>query len=224
MLWEPFKVTAPSQTAVGYFETNCQCRNENPSCRRNRAAFLSAGFFIGWTKLPHSLVEPPVYSHWSQHLRASSHSFLFERVHFVVVNTTESSLAVAHIADEFIALLPISQRSCSLWPFQYRGAFKAPLPTQNNNIHGFNYSLRHWQQLLDLFTAPLPTTVCSEKKATNRAMWAVCYPIQAVLFLSYQFGFKVDISLKGDKNILSSRTPHWKGTLLQRTSALSPSL
>jgi hypothetical protein len=35
----------------------------------------------------------------------------------------------------------------------------APLPTEKNNIQCFKSSLRHWQQLPNLFLAPLPTAV-----------------------------------------------------------------
>jgi hypothetical protein len=34
------------------------------------------------------------------------------------------------------------------------------LPTENNNTLGLQCSLRHWKQILNLFIAPLPTTVC----------------------------------------------------------------
>jgi hypothetical protein len=56
---------------------------------------------------------------------------------------------------------------------QHRGAFIAPLPTENNNILGLKCSLHHWIQIPNLFIAPLPLTVCSEQKDADRAECAV---------------------------------------------------
>ncbi len=56
ILWEPFKVTAQSRTAVGHSETNSQRGNEI-----HRAVGIGGtcvGLFKGWTKFPHSLCSP----------------------------------------------------------------------------------------------------------------------------------------------------------------------
>ncbi len=81
---------------------------------------------------PILFVVPPVYSHWSQH---------HYRHHCVVT-----------YAEDFIVLLPISQRS-SLHCCQYRGGVHCDV-AKNGEL-----SQRLWQQLSNMFIAPLPTAV-----------------------------------------------------------------
>jgi hypothetical protein len=57
--------------------------------------------------------------------------------------------------------------------FQQRGASLRPLLQKKERLF-LKISLRHWQQLLNLFIAPLPTAVCSKKNAADRAVCAIC--------------------------------------------------
>ncbi len=52
----------------------------------------------------------------------------------------------------------------SLHCCQYRGVFIVPLPTENNNILGLKYSLRHCIQRPNLIIAPLSTDVMNNNK------------------------------------------------------------
>ncbi len=73
---------------------------------------------------------------------------------FSLVSTwLQESLRIANIAE------------LSLRPCQYRRAFIALLPTENNNIPGLKCSLRHYKQITNL--------VCSEEKALKRAVCAI---------------------------------------------------
>jgi hypothetical protein len=76
--------------------------------------------------------------------------------------------AVANIAEEFNAPLPMSRRSSLCHTWQYRGTFIAPLPTEKSYI-----ALRYQLQLPNLFIAPFPTSVCSKLKAADRSVWIV---------------------------------------------------
>ncbi len=61
----------------------------------------------------------------------------------------QESLLIANIAE------------LSLRPCQYRRAFIALLPTENNNIPGLKYPLRN-KQITNVCIAPLPAAVCNE--------------------------------------------------------------
>ncbi len=91
ILWEPFKDSAPSRTAVGYLDPKSQRRYE---------------------------------------------------IHCAVGIRNYGVIAL---------ILPRSLYSvqASFRPCQYRGAFIAPLPTENKNILGIKCSLRHWKQILN---------------------------------------------------------------------------
>ncbi len=45
------------------------------------------------------------------------------------------------------------------------------MPTENNNILSSKCQLRHWKQIINKFIAPLPTSVFSEEKAADRAVF-----------------------------------------------------
>ncbi len=145
MLWEPCNVAAPSHRAVGSLETNCQCWNENLSRGGISGIFVCRLFEM--MNSASSFWCASVFALVSTSLQASSLSFQYHG---------EVHCAVANIAEEFIALLPISRRS-SLRCCHYHGVFKAPLPTEN--------STHYWQQLP---IAPLSTAVCSDEKARTK--------------------------------------------------------
>ncbi len=125
MLWQPFNGAAPSHRAVGSLETNCQCGNENSSCGGIACIFVCRLFERN--SAPHSLCRAASgFALVSTLHQASSCSFQYRGgVH----------CAVANIAEEFTAPLPILRRS-SLRSCQYRRVFKAPLPTENNTHSG----------------------------------------------------------------------------------------
>jgi hypothetical protein len=82
--------------------------------------------------------------------------------------TAASPMAFGYLETNFLrgnkkshcAVANIAEHSLSI----------APLPTENYNILGLKFSLHHWKQIPNLFIAPLPTAVCSEYKATDRAV------------------------------------------------------
>jgi hypothetical protein len=70
---------------------------------------------------------------------------------FLLVSTwLQVSLRIANIAE-------LSLRRC-----QYRRAFIALSPTENNNIPGLKCLMRHCKQITNFFIAPLPTAICKE--------------------------------------------------------------
>ncbi len=148
-LWESFKATAPPRTAAGYLETKCQHWNENSWRRSQRRGCdgLFCRLCSNWINIAIGIiVQFPL-----------GRSSLRRCQNRGGVNSGVANIgggvhcAVANIVEEFIA----------------------PLPTENNNILGFKCSWHKWQQLSNLFIAPLPTAVCSNERPRKE----LCAPL-----------------------------------------------